>query len=110
MRTTNKRQILLAHVMHPLPPPCLDWMNLATTVSLVYPELRGAISPLFSSASYSSRAQGIQLNSDREAYSTLIPVCRDELQPIPFLRVMLPLASNTFFLDFRRPRGIEYGL
>src|SRR5882762_436543 len=34
MRTTNKRQILLAHVMHPLRPSCRDWMSLATTWSL----------------------------------------------------------------------------
>src|ERR1700731_3074234 len=30
MRTANKRQILLAHVMHPLPPSYPDWMSVAT--------------------------------------------------------------------------------
>src|SRR6266481_195609 len=34
MRTTNKWQILLAHVMYPLRPSCLDWMSLATTSPL----------------------------------------------------------------------------
>ena len=29
MRTTNKWQILLAHVMHPLRPSCVDWISLA---------------------------------------------------------------------------------
>src|SRR5215831_2022088 len=30
MRTTNKRQILLAHVMHPVSPPARHWMCVAT--------------------------------------------------------------------------------
>ena len=50
MRTTNKCQILLAHVMHPLRPSCLDCMSFATTSSLAIssntkPQGKGPVCP-----------------------------------------------------------------